>query len=104
MGILALVDEECWFPKATDKTLVEKLIAQHSGHPKFIKPDFRDKNNFSLSHYAGNVSYSCEQWLLKNMDPLNEHVVNLLQASSDEFIKNIWKDGMFTLNLTFRLC
>lgn len=58
MGILALVDEECWFPKATDKTLVDKLVAQHSTHPKFQKPDFRDKSNFSLIHYAGKVHNS----------------------------------------------
>jgi myosin protein heavy chain len=53
MGILSLVDEECWFPKATDKTLVDKLTAQHASHPKFQKPDFRDKAHFSLLHYAG---------------------------------------------------
>lgn len=55
MGILSLVDEECWFPKATDKTLVDKLTAQHASHPKFQKPDFRDKAHFSLLHYAGKV-------------------------------------------------
>ncbi|KAI0207651.1 hypothetical protein LSAT2_007632 [Lamellibrachia satsuma] len=93
MGILALVDEECWFPKATDTTLVDKLIAQHSGHPKFMKPDFRDKTSFSLVHYAGRVNYSCTKWLLKNMDPLNEHIVSLLQQSSDDFIRVIWKDA-----------
>merc|ERR1719419_2039902 len=26
MGIMALVDEECWFPKATDKSFVEKMV------------------------------------------------------------------------------
>lgn len=55
MGILALLDEECLFPKATDKTFVEKLIAQHSGHPKFEKPDFRADADFSLIHYADKV-------------------------------------------------
>ena len=34
MGIMALVDEECWFPKATDKSFVEKLVSSLSGHPK----------------------------------------------------------------------
>merc|ERR1712142_992033 len=93
MGIMALVDEECWFPKATDKSFVDKLTAQHSTHPKYCKPDFRDKASFSLIHYAGKVDYSCDQWLLKNMDPLNENVVSLLQNSSDDFIRTIWKDA-----------
>ncbi|XP_053393233.1 myosin-10-like isoform X7 [Mercenaria mercenaria] len=92
MGILALLDEECWFPKATDKTFVDKLIAQHSTHPKFEKPDFRAEADFSMIHYAGKVDYSANQWLMKNMDPLNENVVSLLQTSSDPFVAAIWKD------------
>jgi myosin protein heavy chain len=55
MGILALLDEECWFPKATDKTFVEKLISAHNIHPKFIKSDFRVTADFSIIHYAGKV-------------------------------------------------
>lgn len=93
MGILALIDEQCWFPKATDKSLVEKLINQHTAHPKFVKPDFRDKASFSLVHYAGRVDYSADMWLLKNMDPLNENVVSILQSSSDSFMSTIWKDA-----------
>ena len=56
MGILALLDEECWFPKATDKSFVEKLHKEHGKNPKYIKPDFRSKADFSLQHYAGVVS------------------------------------------------
>ncbi len=41
------------------------------------------------------MDYSCDEWLLKNMDPLNENVVSLLQTSGDDFIKHIWKDGEF---------
>lgn len=42
MGILSLLDEECWFPKATDRTYVDKLINAHAQHPKFgkIRPEF----------------------------------------------------------------
>lgn len=93
MGIMALLDEECWFPKATDKTFVDKLIGAHNVHPKFIKTDFRGVSDFAIMHYAGKVDYSASQWLMKNMDPLNENVVSLLQSSQDPFVVHIWKDA-----------
>ncbi len=57
MGILALLDEECWFPKASDKSFVEKLHREHSKNPKYTKPDFRSKADFCLNHYAGMVGH-----------------------------------------------
>lgn len=39
------------------------------------------------------MEYSAEQWLMKNMDPLNDNVVALLQTASDPFTREIWKDG-----------
>merc|ERR1719210_1935518 len=93
MGIMALCDEECWFPKATDKTFVEKLTTSHSVHPKFVKSDFKSDADFSILHYAGQVNYSAAKWLMKNMDPLNENIVQYLQASQDPFVCHIWKDA-----------
>ena len=57
------------------------------------KPNYRGLSDFSIIHYAGNVEYSADQWLMKNMDPLNDNVVSLLQASNDLFTREIWKDG-----------
>lgn len=57
MGVLALLDEECWFPKATVKTFVDKLDTSHCIHPKYIKSDFRANADFSIIHYAGKVIY-----------------------------------------------
>lgn len=81
MGIMALIDEECWFPKATDKSFVEKLVTSHSVHPKFMKSDFRGDADFSILHYAGKVDYSASKWLMKNMDPLNENIVTQMKSS-----------------------
>ncbi|ODN06196.1 Myosin heavy chain, non-muscle [Orchesella cincta] len=50
-------------------------------------------SRFAVVHYAGKVDYSANQWLMKNMDPLNENVVQLLQAGSDPFVTLIWKDA-----------
>ncbi len=64
MGILSLLDEECWFPKATDKSYVEKVHREHNANSKYSKPDFRAKADFTLMHYAGNVSLTTSTYML----------------------------------------
>ncbi|KAM4631866.1 myosin-11 isoform 3-T3 [Discoglossus pictus] len=92
-GVLALLDEECWFPKATDVSFVEKLIQEQGNHIKFQKPkQLKDKTIFTLVHYAGKVDYNAGNWLTKNMDPLNDNVTSLLNQSSDKFVADLWKD------------
>ncbi|XP_075888707.1 myosin-9-like isoform X2 [Nelusetta ayraudi] len=92
-GILALLDEECWFPKATDKSFVEKVLQEQGSHPKFFKPKkLTDEADFCIIHYAGKVDYKADEWLMKNMDPLNDNVTTLLNMSSDKFVSELWKD------------
>ncbi|XP_032694783.1 myosin-14 isoform X1 [Lontra canadensis] len=92
-GLLALLDEECWFPKATDKSFVEKVAQEQGGHPKFQRPrNLRDQADFSVLHYAGKVDYKANEWLMKNMDPLNDNVAALLHLSTDKLTAEIWKD------------
>ncbi|XP_076583897.1 myosin-9-like isoform X2 [Chaetodon auriga] len=92
-GILALLDEECWFPKATDKSFVEKVVQEQGTHPKFQKPKkLKDDADFCIMHYAGKVDYKADEWLMKNMDPLNECVATLLNQSTDKFAADLWRD------------
>ncbi|CAH8469517.1 unnamed protein product [Dicrocoelium dendriticum] len=93
LGILALLDEECFFPKATDKSFVEKLLKTQENHPKVCKPEFRSSADFGVLHYAGRVDYSSAQWLTKNMDPLNDTVVNLFLTSNDPLVQAIYQDA-----------
>lgn len=39
------------------------------------------------------VDYKADEWLMKNMDPLNDNVTTLLNMSSDKFVSELWKDG-----------
>ncbi|XP_078027716.1 uncharacterized protein myh14 isoform X4 [Epinephelus lanceolatus] len=92
-GVLALLDEECWFPRATDRSFVEKLSAEQGSHPKFFKPKQpRGEADFAIIHYAGKVDYKADDWLVKNMDPLNDNVASLLHQSSDHFVSELWKE------------
>uniref|UniRef100_A0A8C3AF38 Myosin, heavy chain 14, non-muscle n=1 Tax=Cyclopterus lumpus TaxID=8103 RepID=A0A8C3AF38_CYCLU len=97
-GVLALLDEECWFPRATDRSFVEKLSAEQGSHPKFFKPKQpRGEADFSIIHYAGKVDYKAHNWLVKNMDPLNDNVASLVHQSSDHFVSELWKEDIQTL-------
>ncbi|KAM9298984.1 myosin-10-like [Gastrophryne carolinensis] len=101
-GVLSLLDEECWFPKATDKTFVEKVIQELGTHPKFQKPrQLRDKADLSIIHYAGKVDYKADEWLMKNMDPLNDNVATLLHQSTDKFTAELWKDDIQNIQAVY---
>ena len=48
------------------------------------------------------MDYSANQWLMKNMDPLNDNVVSLMAGSTDGFVSGLWKDqeNIVGLNVT----
>merc|ERR1712142_1297567 len=89
MGVFATLEEQSIVPKATDETFKAKLYETHEKkNPAFIKPKPGKKQNahFICKHYAGDVGYNLDGWLLKNKDPLNPSVVELLQKSKTELI------------------
>ncbi|KAL4239400.1 hypothetical protein ACF0H5_000216 [Mactra antiquata] len=95
MGILSILEEECMFPKATDKTFMEKLYTNHLGKSaNFNKPVKGRKGgadaHFELGHYAGAVPYNINGWLDKNKDPLNETVVALLEQSKEALVQTLF--------------
>uniref|UniRef100_A0A8C1XYF7 Myosin, heavy chain 14, non-muscle n=1 Tax=Cyprinus carpio TaxID=7962 RepID=A0A8C1XYF7_CYPCA len=99
-GVLALLDEECWFPRATDRSFVDKLSAEQGSHSKFMRPrQLKEEADFSIKHYAGKVDYKADEWLIKNMDPLNDNVASLLHQSSDPFISELWREGKLSPHL-----
>ncbi|KAF3846862.1 hypothetical protein F7725_003940 [Dissostichus mawsoni] len=77
----------------TDKSFVEKVLQEQGTHPKFFKPKkLKDEADFCVIHYAGKVDYKADEWLMKNMDPLNDNVASLLNQSTDKFVSELWKD------------
>ncbi|XP_062409594.1 myosin heavy chain, fast skeletal muscle-like [Sardina pilchardus] len=94
MGIFAILEEECMFPKASDTTFKNKLYDQHLGKTKaFEKPKpakGKAEAHFSLVHYAGTVDYNIGGWLDKNKDPLNDSVVQLYQKSGVKLLPTLY--------------
>merc|ERR1712150_87255 len=97
LGILSILEEECMFPKASDKSYKDKLYQQHMGKTAaFGKSSSKSKGqrdvDFELYHYAGCVGYNIGGWLEKNKDPMNGSVIELLRKSSNILMNTIWAD------------
>ena len=95
MGLLAILEEESLFPKATDQTFAAKLHENLLGKcPNFQKANPKPDPNahFAVIHYAACVSYNLTSWLEKNKDPLNDTVVELMKNGSNALLIKCFED------------
>ena len=95
MGLLAILEEESLFPKASDQTFAAKLHENLLGKCENFqkaspKPD--PHAHFAVIHYAACVSYNLTGWLEKNKDPLNDTVVELFKNGSNSLLIECFKD------------
>ncbi|EDQ85639.1 uncharacterized protein MONBRDRAFT_34161 [Monosiga brevicollis MX1] len=80
VGLLALLDEESHFPKATDETLVLKFALQFKDYKAFVPAQGADCS-FTVRHYAEDVQYTGYGFLYKNRDSMAPDVSAVLQTS-----------------------
>merc|ERR1719336_1507388 len=95
MGLLAILEEESLFPKATDATFAGKLHENLLGKcENFQKANPKPDPNahFAVVHYAATVSYNLTGWLEKNKDPLNDTIVELFKNGSNALLVKIFED------------
>eukprot|EP00013_Stygamoeba_regulata_P008304 CAMPEP_0177668838 /NCGR_PEP_ID=MMETSP0447-20121125/23035_1 /TAXON_ID=0 /ORGANISM="Stygamoeba regulata, Strain BSH-02190019" /LENGTH=1404 /DNA_ID=CAMNT_0019175493 /DNA_START=15 /DNA_END=4229 /DNA_ORIENTATION=+ len=92
ISLLALLDEECKFPKASDKTYVEKCTSNFANkHPNYEA--FRMKPLcFKVNHYAGEVTYDTTTWLDKNRDELSQSLMDCIRSSKSHFVIDLFKE------------
>ena len=97
LGVLALLDEQCAFPKATDETFARACASALGGDDGekdknassrkcFFAPSRRDpESSFTIAHYAGDVAYDVTGFLAKNKDEVPDGALELLETSKSSF-------------------
>ncbi|KAJ7977136.1 Myosin [Quillaja saponaria] len=88
-GIIALLDEACMFPRSTHETFVQKLYQTFKNHKRFTKPKL-SRSDFTICHYAGDVTYQTELFLDKNKDYVVAEHQALLNASKCSFVSGLF--------------
>ncbi|WMV31942.1 hypothetical protein MTR67_025327 [Solanum verrucosum] len=88
-GIIALLDEACMFPRSTHETFAQKLYQTFQNHKRFSKPKLA-RSDFTICHYAGDVTYQTELFLDKNKDYVVAEHQALLRASKCSFASSLF--------------
>ncbi|KAL3497415.1 hypothetical protein ACH5RR_040147 [Cinchona calisaya] len=89
IGIIALLDEACMFPRSTHATFSNKLFQNFRAHLRLEKAKFSE-TDFTISHYAGKVTYQTQAFLDKNRDYVVVEHCNLLSSSKCQFIAGLF--------------
>ena len=58
----------------------------------FIAPK-REQSSFTITHYAGKVTYDTEHFLPKNTDPLHPELLELMQGSESANLAELFGAG-----------
>ncbi|KAK4785846.1 hypothetical protein SAY86_002535 [Trapa natans] len=88
-GIISLLDEACMFPKSTHETFAQKLFQTFKNNKRFIKPKL-SRTSFTISHYAGEVTYLADLFLDKNKDYVVAEHQDLLTNSKCSFVAGLF--------------
>ncbi|KAE8673101.1 hypothetical protein F3Y22_tig00111812pilonHSYRG00246 [Hibiscus syriacus] len=73
------------FPRSTHETFAQKLYQTFKSHKRFSKPKL-SRSDFTICHYAGDVTYQTELFLDKNKDYVVAEHQALLTASRCSFV------------------
>eukprot|EP00049_Salpingoeca_infusionum_P018830 m.358959 g.358959 ORF g.358959 m.358959 type:complete len:2697 (+) comp18357_c0_seq1:279-8369(+) len=90
-GLLALIDEESYFPKANDASLMDKVTANLKKDKALEPHKSRHTLSFAVNHYASKVSYSYEGMIEKNRDNLSSMIEDLLKDCGLPLIRMLFR-------------
>jgi myosin-5 len=88
-GIISLLDESCVLGSTTDEQFAHKLYSGLKDEGRFSKPKL-SQTAFTLSHYAGDVTYESENFLDKNKDFFIQEHEDILARGSHEELKSMF--------------
>lgn len=77
--------------RASVKKSVSGPLSPSAGEAKLVayaKPRYGG-DSFIIKHFAGDVEYSIEGFIIKNNDSLQDDIMEVLMTSTNDFIKNI---------------
>lgn len=76
--------------------MLVKLHTTHSKHRNYLKPKSDLNESFGVNHFAGLVVYDARGFLEKNRDTFSGDLLQLVEISSNKFLKHLFYEEMST--------
>jgi myosin-1 len=86
-----MLDDVCNFPKGTDDKFLAKLIEAFTGHAHFS--GYQATGEFTIKHYAGDVTYNSDGFTDKNRDLLYNDLIDLAHCTSSTLIQTLFPEA-----------
>lgn len=97
-GIMRVLDDNCRSvhaleSSAADAKFLEKLVSVHKTHPH-LAVGGATATEFTIKHYAGDVTYDVDEFCFKNNDNLYMSLVNCMQTSSVPYFAALFPEDL----------
>ncbi|KAL8270345.1 hypothetical protein Esti_005732 [Eimeria stiedai] len=90
-SVFAIIEDTCLGLRATDEALCG-MIVRKLGSSGIVLPSRKDQRmKFVVRHTIADIEYSCDGFLEKNQDFLKKELVDVLQASSNRTMSELFK-------------
>lgn len=90
LGIFSVLDEQCRLPRRTDQTFAKSVYDTCESNAYFSASRMQQSNGrFTVLHYAGEVEYDSDSFILKNKDELPKSAFDLLASSTFPLISEL---------------
>eukprot|EP01035_Chromulina_nebulosa_P025549 gene25549-33349_t len=90
IGLIPVLDEEGVVPKGSWEGFLTKIIKHHQTSIRFKNKHITKE--FTVVHYAGEVTYDPKLFLIKNKDTLTQEIVEILSLSSVPIISELFTE------------
>ena len=94
-GVLPLLDEQCYLgERGSDAGFARSVSARHGKHDCLSTPRIQSEaGEFAIRHYAGEVKYSADGFLERNLDTLSAQLGGLLASSAEPLLRALFRDA-----------
>ncbi|OEH74303.1 putative myosin A [Cyclospora cayetanensis] len=89
-SILSTLEDQCLAPGGGDEKFVAACKTAFKNSTKFKPAKVSPNINFLVSHTIGDIQYNGESFLFKNKDVLRAEIMEVVQASSNLVVKDLF--------------